>query len=138
MQWIQDMAEQLPIKEDSRIEDVQVSVSPETARQYWLKRNRSSNFLKHADRDTHDHISIDEINNLELLMLALNSYSDLVKDDLGAEGLILWLYFCATHGTKEHLPEQFLEMATKLEKLNSEDQLEFCLVAIQELNASDT
>lgn len=138
MKWIRGMAEQLPISEDSRIEDVRVSVSPETARKYWLKRNKVSNFLKHADRDTHDHISIDEIDNLELLMLTLGSYSDLVKDDLGAEGLILWLYSCVTHGTKDHLPEQYQAMATNLATLDSEDQLEFCLAAIQKLNASDT
>lgn len=59
MKWIQEIAEKLRITESTKIEDVRVSVSPETARQYWLKRNRVANFLKHADRDAREHVSLD-------------------------------------------------------------------------------
>lgn len=59
MKWITEMAEQLPITESSKLEDVRVSVSSETARQYWLKRNKVANFLKHADRDSRAHVSLD-------------------------------------------------------------------------------
>jgi len=133
IKWIQYMAEKLPISKDSKIEEVRVSVSPATAKQYWLKRNRASNFLKHADRDAQALMSLDEIDNLQLLMQALCSYSELVKDDLGAEGIILWLYFCVVNGTKDDLPEQYKDMAIKLAALDPKDQLTFCSLAVQKL-----
>src|SRR3972149_8536653 len=52
MEWVRDMAEQLPIRADSRIENVTVTVPPETTRKVWNDRNRVANFLKHADKDS--------------------------------------------------------------------------------------
>lgn len=138
MDWIREMAERLPITESTSVEDVRVSVSPETARHYWLKRNKLANFLKHADRDAQAHISLDEVDNLHLLMQAIASYGDLVKDDLGADGLILWVYCCVVSGTANNLPEQYQELARTLADLESNEQLSFCSAAIGRLNASNT
>lgn len=137
MKWIREMAEQLPITASMKYEDVRVSVSAETARKWWLLRNRVSNFLKHADRDAKAHIALDEVDNLHLLMQVLASYTDLVKDDLGAEGLILWMYFNVVTGTKENLPEKYGEMANKLDEFDPDEQLRFCSLAIARLNESD-
>src|SRR5258706_6022470 len=51
MAWVKDLAEQLPIHAESKLEDVSVTVSPEAARHFWKDRNKIANFLKHADRD---------------------------------------------------------------------------------------
>ena len=79
MKWILDIAEQLPITESTSYEEVGVFISSKAARDWRSKRNRVANFLKHADRDAQDHILRDEIDNLNLLMLALSSYCDLFK-----------------------------------------------------------
>ena len=63
MDWIRDMAEQLPIHTDSRIEDVSVILPPDETRKFWNDRNRVANFLKHADRDSTSTIALDEVNN---------------------------------------------------------------------------
>ena len=134
MEWIRKMAEQLPITASMKYEDVRASVSAELARRWWSQRNKVSNFLKHADRDAKAHIALDEVDNLHILMQVLASYTDLVKDDLRAEGLILWTYFNLVTGTKENLPEKYREIANKLDELDSDQQLRFCSLAMARLN----
>lgn len=138
MKWIEEMAEHLPITSSTKIEDVRVSISPGTAKQYWLKRNRVATFLKHADRDAEKHIPLEDVDNFPHLMQALASYGALVKDDLGAEGLILWIYSCAIDGTSGQLPPEYRDMASKLAELSSDEQLDFCSFAVGKLNASST
>lgn len=136
MKWIRDMAEMLPINASSKYENVKASVSPDVARAYWQKRNKVSNFLKHADRDSKAHIALDEIDNLNFLMQCLGSYHDLVNDNLGAEGLALWLYFCATLAGTDGVPRKFQDIAAHLEELGTEERLAFCLAFVREMNAS--
>ncbi len=138
MQWIQEMAEQFPITASTKYEDIRVSVSEDTARKWWNKRNKISNFLKHADRDAKGHISLQEIDNLHLLTLALSSYTDLVKDDLGAEGTILWIYFNVITETKEQLPERFRKIANDLYEYDPEEQLRMCSLFIKRMNEIET
>src|SRR5690606_34252701 len=112
--WIKEMAEELPIRADSKYEDIQVYISADLASAYWRKRTSTANFLKHADRDVSESLSLDDVHNLELLLLASSSYNDLIKDTLGTEGLVLWLYYCAETGTVETMPARFQETASKL------------------------
>ncbi|MGH8569395.1 MAG: hypothetical protein ACREXU_15660 [Gammaproteobacteria bacterium] len=133
MKWIKDMAEKLPITADMKAEEVKVTVSPETARKWWMKRNKAANFLKHADRDPRAHISLDDIDNLELLTQALASYTDLVKDDLGNEGFVLWVYFSVVHETHDDLPKEYREMALRLSQLAPKERLAFCSHVLREL-----
>ena len=105
MKYIRKLAESLPlIKENTEYEDVRVSVSPDVARRFWKRRNKIFNFLKHADNDSGKHISMEEVDNFNLLMQAAGSYTDL-GGDLGAEGYVLWLYSCVYLGKEtEVLP----------------------------------
>lgn len=136
MKWIREMAEKLPINESTKYEDVKVSVSQATVKAYWNKRRKVSNFLKHADKDPKAHIALDEVDNLVLLMQCLGSYRDLVNDELGAEGLVLWLYLCATLTGTDGLPKKFKDMAEHLKELNSSERLAFCSSFVRELNAT--
>jgi hypothetical protein len=138
MKCIREMADQLPINESTKFKDVTASVSPDVAKKFWEKRNKVSNFLKHADRDAKAHITLDEVDNLSLLMQSLSSYYDLVKDNLGAEGLVLWLYFNVTLSMKDGLPEKFQDMAAHLEGLGTTDRLDFCSAFVHELNACNS
>ncbi|MDY6950236.1 MAG: hypothetical protein SWE60_01880 [Thermodesulfobacteriota bacterium] len=137
MKGIQEMAEELPITASTKYEDIKVCVSTETARKWWQKRNKVSNFLKHADRDAKAHISLQEVDNLELLSQALASYTDLVQDDLGAEGLVFWMYLNVVTETVDQLPEEYRDMAWKLEELDHDEQLEFCSLVIDGMNETD-
>ena len=136
MTWIREMAEQLPIKADSKFSDIKASVSESTARQFWQKRNAASNFLKHADRDVKAHMALEEIDNLQLLMQAYSAYVDLVHDELEAEGLVLWLYYSVTNAMIEGLPSRYEQIARKIERLDPTKRLHLCSMLIRELNKS--
>ncbi len=136
MNWIREMAEKLPIDESTKYEDIKASVSADVAKEYWKKRNKTANFLKHADRDPKSHIPLGEIDNLSLLMQTLSAYFDLVKDNLGAEGLVLWLYFSTTVTGCDGLPKQYRKIAAQLKELNRAEGLDFCSELVNKLNAS--
>lgn len=138
VKWIREMAERLPIDGDTKFEDVIASVSPDVAKSFWQKRNKVSNFLKHANRDPKTHIALNEVDNLTLLMQSLGSYCDLVNDDLGAEGLVFWLYFNVASRRKEGLPGRFLDVAEHLEGLSPAERLSFCSAFVGELNARNS
>lgn len=134
MKLIRELAEQLPIDASTNIKDVSATVSSDVAKDFWQKRNKVSNFLKHADRDAKSHIAFDEVDNLHLLMQALSAYIDLNTDDLGAEGLVFWLYFSVASGMKEGLPRKFQDIAAKLEGLGPAKRLELCSLLVREMN----
>jgi len=137
MDWIRKLAATLPIIEaSSKIEDVSSSVTPAVAKQFWNKQNKASNFLKHADRDVNAHIALDEIENSLLLMQALGAYTDLVKDDLGAEGIVYWLYNSVETGSSEGLPEKFRGIAERLLELEPASRRKLCLELIREPNTA--
>lgn len=134
MKWIRELADQLPIDASTNIKDVSATVSPEVAQGFWQKRNKVSNFLKHANRDAKSHIALDEVDNVHLLMQALSAYIDLNTDDLGTEGLVFWLYFSVASGMKDGLPQKFQDIATKLEGLGPAERLALCSLLIREMN----
>ena len=135
MNLIKKLADTFPIEATSKFEDVSVSVTPDVTKQFWRKQNKASNFLKHADHDITAHIALDEIENSRLLMQTLGAYTDLVKDDLGAEGLVFWLYSSAEAGNYEGLPENFRGVAERLVELGPVGRREFCSAMILELNS---
>jgi hypothetical protein len=126
MKWIREIADQLPIDASTKYEDIATELSPDLAPKFWHKRNRISNFLKHARHDPKFHISLEEVDNLNLLAQALCSYIDLASDDLGAEGQVFRLYFCTVSGIKEVLPPRLQSIAAQLEELDSDDRLNLC------------
>ena len=117
MKYISEIAKQLPITESTKFEDVKVHASTDTRIEFWRKRNKVSNFLKHADRDTSAQISEGEIDNLFLLMQVQNSYCDVAQHSLGAEGLVLLIYFTVDLGIIEGIPNKFENIARNLESV---------------------
>ncbi len=130
MQWIRDMAERLPITVSSKFEDIRATVSPIVARDFWRNRNAISNFLKHADHDSKSHISLDDVDNLDLLFQASGAYADLTHDDLGPEGLVLWVYVMVVKGMTDGMPEELRKYASRLEELDPDEQIRFCSIWI--------
>jgi hypothetical protein len=137
MKWVVEMAEKLPITAESKIEDVTAHIDDDAARAFWRKRNEASNFLKHADKDSQGQISLEKVDNFTLLMQAMGAYTDLVKNDLGPEGLVLWFYSSVLHGESESLPEEFRSIGRRLLEVHGSDRRDLCFALIQELRERD-
>ena len=59
-------------------------------------------------------------------MQAGGSYLDLTNDNLGPEGFVLWVYFGAVKGIKEGMPKKFRKYASEIEKIDPDEQIQFC------------
>lgn len=135
MDWVRNLARVLPIEATSKREEVSASITPQDAKKYWSKRNKAANFLKHADKDATEHLALDEIDNCDLIMQALSAYSDLLKDGLGAEGRVFWLFRSVSHGTSGGLPANWRKIGDRLLEIDEHYRRKFCIELIGKLNA---
>lgn len=55
-------------------EDIGVSLDLDRRREDWKRLSVTANFLKHADRDAGTHLSLDTVDNDEILMRAIGAY----------------------------------------------------------------
>lgn len=109
MKHVREWAEALPsITDDSNYEDLEVILPPGEKKRFWSSQRRVSNFLKHADKDSEAHISLDEVKNDRLLMQASASYLD-IAGSLGPEVEVLLLYTQLRDG--ENLDGAFQEVS---------------------------
>ena len=140
MDWVRKMAKRLPITASTQYDEVKAHLDPESTREFWSRMNSASNFLKHADRDAGDSLSLDEIDNLHLLTLAFSSYRDLVQGAVEpeSEGLVLWIYFNTVTGQTDDLPKPFHRLAANLEKLPAEQRLSFCFEWLKSMDADNS
>lgn len=133
MRFIRDIAGRLPITASSNFNDFTVSVSRDVVQEFRQNRTVVANFLKHADRDAKSLLSLDDVDNLNLLFQAISAYQDLANDNLGHEGFVLYVYFNAVKGMKDGMPKKFRRYASNLENLDPDEQLRFCSVWLREL-----
>ena len=133
MQSIHRWAKELPITATSEFENIVALASPGVAQNFWRKRSKIANFLKHTDRDSSAHISMEEVDNLTLLMQAHSSYLDLDRGGFGHEGVIFWIYSCVAFGIIEDLPTKLHEIAKHLESLSHDERLKCCSEILNEL-----
>jgi hypothetical protein len=133
MAKIAKFASQFPIGADLNIEDFVVTLDAEARKAFWKKRNKISNFLKHADKDAEKHMGIYEIDNLFLLMQALAAYTDLVKNDFSAESYVLCLYGSLAIGDADILPGPFQSIGRDLLELQEDERRSICATLIHEL-----
>lgn len=134
MVWVRDLAEQLPIEKDSKIEDVSITLPRKAVGDFWSRRNKVSNFLKHADKDPRSSIALDEVDNLLLLMQCYSAYRDITRDDLGNEGLVFQLFLGANRKGQTSVAPQRDELIEKLANVPEADRLQLCSAFIAELN----
>ena len=134
MKWIREMAERFPITATSKYEDIKAAASDDVIGEYWKKRNKVYNFLKHADKDANNHISMCDVDNLSLLIRAFSSYLDIDVNDLGYEGFVFWIFFCVELGMVEGLPTRLHEIALHLEPLSHVERLKWCSKFLDGLN----
>ena len=133
MKWIREAAAQLPIRSDSKFEDASVTLSRELVGQFWNRRNKISNFLKHADRDTSASISLDDVDNLLLLMQCYSSYMDITREDLGNEGFVFQLFIGVKRMERSSTPQEN-ELVQMVAEIPEADRMRFCSMCISKLN----
>jgi hypothetical protein len=132
MAFVRSVAEKLPIKADSELDDISVTISPAIAVEFWKIRNKAANFLKHADRDATQSLRTEEIDNFLLLMQCVAAYNQLAQSDLGNEGLVFQLFIAASDRSKNPWPH--LEpMAEKIRAIPDDERRRFCRAMITEL-----
>ena len=136
MEWLVEFADKFPVRKDTKIEDVKLSLSPNAVRDFWNKRNKIANFLKHADRDAGSYIKLDEVDNLVLLMHCCVAYGDATPEGLGNEGFVFELYLGATQGWVVADPTR-REAIENLSGLTEAKRLEFCSYYITEINSRE-
>ncbi len=134
MEWVRGMANQLPIEKETKIESVSVTLPRELIDEFWNKRNKVANFLKHADRDSRASISLDEVDNLLLLMQCYNAYMDITRDNLGNEGFILRMYERASREDQSAPAAHQDELVQKLAGMEETERLRFCSISLADLN----
>lgn len=137
MAEVKRMASELsPITADSKLSDVRVSVGPAVERQYWNDTNRAANFLKHADRDTDQTLSLDELDNQLLLIKCCCAYRDVAPDDLGNEGLAFQAFITANNAAYQLGSTSFDSLVLSMRKVPVEKRQHLCYRVITEMNAA--
>lgn len=134
---IERVAEQLsPITADSKLEDVQVTISSDAEKKYWNESNRAANFLKHAGRDSDGTISVKQIDNHLLLMKCCSAYRDIAPDDLGNEGLVFEAFVTAGNSSHQGTGSAFDSLVASMRRVPSEQRLGLCSKVLAEMNAN--
>lgn len=135
MAEVERIAAQLsPITPDSKLSDVRASITPALEKQYWNDTNRAANFLKHADRDTDEILSLDKINNELLLLKCCSAYQDVAPDDLGNEGLVFMAFITANNSVYQLGNTSFDSFVLSIRKISVECRSELCFRTIIKLN----
>ena len=127
-QWIRELADSVPISSSTKCEEVKVRLGDQVRRHYWAEMNSASNFLKHADRDATATLSLEEVDNLRLLVVAFSSYRDLVEEavEFEPEGLILHLYCMTVTGVSNDIPKQIRDIVGRIKEVPREKRLRYC------------
>ena len=134
MAEVERLAELLPIGPDSKLEDVSASFGRDGEKKYWRARHRTSNFLKHADKDSDAILTEQDVDNADLLIQATGAYLDLLNRQLLPEGLVLWLFVCARDDDVSSVPERFQPTFALLTTLTPTERHEFCSAMIKKLS----
>ena len=100
--------------------------------------NSASNFLKHADRDATATLSLEEVDNLRLLVVAFSSYRDLVEEavEFEPEGLVLLLYSMTVTGVSKDIPEDIRDLVGSIKDVPRENRLRYCAGLLESIKGT--
>jgi hypothetical protein len=135
MAWVRGLADQLPINENTSIRDVSITLTRKNVSDFWNQRNKVANFLKHADRDPRESLTLEDVDNLLLLAQSYSAYLDLTHNDLGNEGLVFRLFLDSKRYDHTITRAPHVErIIQKLIEVSEGERLNICSVFISELN----
>lgn len=132
--WVRNLADQLPITADSSIRDVSITLPPQAVREFWKHRRKVANFLKHADHDRHTSISLEDHDNLMLLIQCYCAYRDLTPNDLDNEGLVFEIYVGAREDNQSSCVKSQQEIVNKLRDVDESDRKRICSFIIRNMD----
>ena len=121
------------ITASSKWEDFKFRNSPDNRRAFWRWRRKVANFLKHGDRSGSSHISMEDVDNLTLLMAAQTAYVELRGADTSPETWVLNLYHSVNAEMTEDLVGYPSELVAELEDLSCSERLDRCSALLNEL-----
>ncbi len=138
-QWIGKLADSVPISSSTKCEEVKVRLGDQVRRDYWAEMNSASNFLKHADRDASATLSLEEVDNLRLLVVAFSSYRDLVEEavEFEPEGLVLLLYSMTVTGVSKDIPEDIRDLVGRIKDVPREQRLRYCSGLLESIKGTN-
>ena len=138
-QWIGNLADSLPISSSTEYEEVTVRLGEQVRKDYWAEMNSASNFLKHADRDAMATLSLDEVDNLRLLMVAFTSYRNLVEGavEFEPEGLVLNLYCMTVTGVSDDIPRRIRDIVGRIKDIPREKRLRYCFGWLESMKGAN-
>jgi|CXWL01.1.fsa_nt_gi transcriptional regulator with XRE-family HTH domain len=127
LKFLDSLVETLGITPDTDITQLDVSVAMDNASTagFWRTNNRASNFLKHADQDSEAALSLNDLNNFNLLMRAMFSYESIAPNDLGFEGVVMQVYFLAEQDSELDPSHPLSTSVAHLRKMGAEERLEY-------------
>ena len=134
---IESIADQLsPITADSKISDVQITISPKLEKKYWDEIHQTANFLKHADRDTDGTLSLEMIDNNLLIIKCCSAYRDIAPDDLGNEGLVFEAFVAATNASHQNTGSSFDSLLESMKRVPKDHRKSLCYKVIVDMNTN--
>lgn len=125
---VESFVNQVPITKETKIEEFSIDLPSEYIWEVRAKRNRISNFLKHADRDAKSYISEDDIDNETLLLQAYCLYLDLTNKELYPEGVVFMIFANARSNVDTLRPDdKYRKFVSDLSTIEEDKQKELCL-----------
>jgi hypothetical protein len=102
----------------------------------WSRLSATANFLKHADRDTKSHLSLDDVDNDEILMRACAAYAMAVgqtPDNLlqTPEMSAFYIWWMSRHDPAQLARENGDEFADLMQRLSPSRRRRACLKLIR-------
>ncbi|MGC8476265.1 MAG: hypothetical protein ACP5NP_07915 [Acetobacteraceae bacterium] len=135
--WLHDklMAISEEIKRGGAVTPDEIQV-PLDRRAEWSRLSATANFLKHADRDTKSHLSLDEVNNDETLIRACAAYAMAVgqtPDDLRQtpEMSAFHIWWISLHDPAQLAREYGDKLADQMQQLSPSKRRRACLRLIR-------
>jgi hypothetical protein len=112
-----------------------IDIRMNTASELRAWPSKAANFLKHADRDAEEHLSVDEINNEHVLMGACCAYLELMRTPT-PEIMAFFAFSAVKNEATTELGEEVHELSAKLQLVDASERLRICAQFIRDTAAS--
>jgi hypothetical protein len=114
--------------------DVQLSPNWLSERKHWTEFNKTTNFLKHSDRDQDQLLSASELNNDDLLVAAAVTYKELMGTWTPEMFVLGQLSYAESH----YVPLERIGIAARLSATDPSSRRHVCLQIVDELKRGET
>ena len=123
--FFEGLVESIRSSEAQSVDDaLRIEIDQHAVKKFWGTFDLPANFLKHANTDPQASKSLDEFDNLTLILMACSAYIDLMK--VPTTEMVVFHVFRATKtGEKQGMRQPYQGWADRLEALEPEKQREY-------------